>query len=175
MHYDLYQEFFWKSYVKLMRYCRILGVWKQISPPSTNLTYFHQLAFNSFIGMFFVPLCKYGCCLCSLSLYFSTDMYVKDIQSGICAKDGEPVVEKESAATALVDGKNLLGPVVGNFCMNLAIKKAKEAGIGWVVAHGESHFLRTPKEKLWYSYTGLQDICQRKCVRSMSDTVGFIL
>lgn len=71
--------------------------------------------------------------LCSVSL---TDMYVKDIQSGICAKDGEPVVEKESGATALVDGKNLLGPVVGNFCMDLAIKKAKEVGIGWVVAHG---------------------------------------
>ncbi len=64
-------------------------------------------------------------------------MYVKDIQTGICAKDGEPVVVKESAATALVDGKNLLGPVVGNFCMNLAIKKAKEVGIGWVVARGE--------------------------------------
>lgn len=65
-----------------------------------------------------------------------SDMYVKDIQSGICAKEGEPVVEKESAATALVDGKNLLGPVVGNFCMDLAVKKAKEVGIGWVVAHG---------------------------------------
>ncbi|XP_008282211.1 uncharacterized protein LOC103358850 [Stegastes partitus] len=68
------------------------------------------------------------------------DMYVKDIQSGICAKDGEPVVMKESAATALVDGKNLLGPVVGNFCMNLAIQKAKEVGIGWVVAHGSNHY-----------------------------------
>lgn len=63
-------------------------------------------------------------------------MYVKDIKSGICAKDGEPVVEKESAATALVDGKNLLGPVVGNFCMKMAIQKAKEVGIGWVVARG---------------------------------------
>uniref|UniRef100_UPI0037E730D6 uncharacterized oxidoreductase YjmC-like n=1 Tax=Semicossyphus pulcher TaxID=241346 RepID=UPI0037E730D6 len=68
------------------------------------------------------------------------DMYVKDIQTGICAKDGEPVLEKESAATALVDGKNLLGPVVGNFCMNLAMKKAKEAGVGWVVAHGSNHY-----------------------------------
>lgn len=64
-------------------------------------------------------------------------MYVKDIQTKICEKDGEPVIEKESPATALVDGKNLLGPVVGNFCMDLAIKKAKEVGIGWVVAHGE--------------------------------------
>nr|XP_020476896.1 uncharacterized protein LOC109972411 [Monopterus albus] len=68
------------------------------------------------------------------------DMYVKDIQTGICETSGEPVVEKESAATALVDGKNLLGPVVGNFCMNLAIKKAKEVGTGWVVAHGSNHF-----------------------------------
>nr|XP_004563910.1 uncharacterized protein LOC101476659 [Maylandia zebra] len=68
------------------------------------------------------------------------DMYVKDIQTGICAKDGEPVVEKESEATALVDGKNLLGPVVGNFCMNLAIKKANDVGIGWVVAHNSNHY-----------------------------------
>ncbi|XP_055078570.1 uncharacterized oxidoreductase YjmC-like isoform X2 [Periophthalmus magnuspinnatus] len=68
------------------------------------------------------------------------DMYVKDIESGICAKDGEPVIEKESAATALVDGQNLLGPVVGNFCMKLALKKAKEAGIGWVVARGSNHY-----------------------------------
>uniref|UniRef100_A0A8C7ZMG7 Malate dehydrogenase n=1 Tax=Oryzias sinensis TaxID=183150 RepID=A0A8C7ZMG7_9TELE len=68
------------------------------------------------------------------------DMYVKDIKSGVCAVDGEPLAEKQSAATALVDGKNLLGPVVGNFCMNLAIRKAKEVGIGWVVAHGSNHF-----------------------------------
>lgn len=81
-----------------------------------------------------------------LSLYFLTDMYVKDIKTGICAKDGEPEVEKESAATAFVNGKNLLGPVVGNFCMNLAIKKAKDIGIGWVVAHGKSHFLQPPKK-----------------------------
>ncbi|XP_029952226.1 uncharacterized protein LOC115391935 [Salarias fasciatus] len=68
------------------------------------------------------------------------DMYVNDVKSGICAKDGEPVVEKQTAATALVDGKNLLGPVVGNFCMQLAIEKAKEVGIGWVVAHGSNHY-----------------------------------
>lgn len=75
--------------------------------------------------------------VCELTFDLSlSDMYVKDIQSGICAKDGEPVVEKESAATALVDGKNLLGPVVGNFCMDLAIRKAREVGVGWVVAHG---------------------------------------
>ncbi|KAM9495185.1 LOW QUALITY PROTEIN: putative oxidoreductase YjmC [Clarias gariepinus] len=67
-------------------------------------------------------------------------LYVKETQAGICAKEGEPVVEKESAATALVNGMNLLGPVVGNYCMNLALKKAQEVGIGWVVAHGSNHY-----------------------------------
>lgn len=101
---------------------------------------YENKSFDSLIWIFFlcVPAFKYDDHLCLRSLYILPDMYVKDIQSGICAKDGEPVVEKESAGTALVDGKNLLGPVVGNFCMQLAIKKAKEAGIGWVVAHGES-------------------------------------
>lgn len=63
-------------------------------------------------------------------------MYVRDIQAKITEKEGEPQILKESAGTAWVDGKNLLGPVVGNFCMDLAIKKAKDAGIGWVVAKG---------------------------------------
>ncbi|XP_038054703.1 uncharacterized oxidoreductase YjmC-like isoform X2 [Patiria miniata] len=67
-------------------------------------------------------------------------MYVEDIRSGTNAKDGEPVILKEMGGTAWVDGKNVLGPVVGRFCTDLAIKKAKEAGIGMVVAKGSNHF-----------------------------------
>lgn len=63
-------------------------------------------------------------------------MYVHDIKTCITVSDTEPEVLKETAATAYVDGKNTLGPVVGNLCMQLAIKKAKEAGVGWVVAKG---------------------------------------
>lgn len=50
------------------------------------------------------------------------EIYVNDLKSGIVEKDGQPVTIKESAATALVDGKNSLGPVVGNYCMNIAIE-----------------------------------------------------
>lgn len=50
--------------------------------------------------------------------------------------EGTPEIIKETAVTALVDGKNILGVVVGNYCMDLAIKKAKESGIGWVIAKG---------------------------------------
>lgn len=67
-------------------------------------------------------------------------MYIADIQKGVCERSGEPVVAKETVATALVDGKNLLGPVVGKFCMELAMQKARQAGIGWVVARGSNHY-----------------------------------
>lgn len=53
--------------------------------------------------------------------------------------EGKPEILHEKQSTAWVDGKNLLGPVVGNFCMDIAIEKAKETGIGWVVAKGLTH------------------------------------
>ncbi len=59
-----------------------------------------------------------------------------DIKTKACKSEGEPTIMNETVATACVDGNNLLGPVVGKFCMNLAIKKAKDAGIGMVVARG---------------------------------------
>lgn len=36
--------------------------------------------------------------------------------------DDEPLIEKETVSTALVDGRNLLGAAVGKFSMKLAIK-----------------------------------------------------
>lgn len=68
------------------------------------------------------------------------DMYVRDCAKKVCKLDGSPTVLKERAGTAWVDGHSLLGPVVGNFCMDLAVKKAKEAGVGWVVARGSNHY-----------------------------------
>ena len=72
------------------------------------------------------------------------EMYVNDIGSGITVADKEPSVVKETVATALVDGNNVLGPTVGNFAMELAVQKAKEAGVGWVTAKGKfMHILKT--------------------------------
>ena len=61
-------------------------------------------------------------------------MYVKDIESGITVSNLEPKILRETAAIAHVDGQNVLGPVVGNFCMKAALKKSKDVGIGFVVA-----------------------------------------
>jgi LDH2 family malate/lactate/ureidoglycolate dehydrogenase len=61
-------------------------------------------------------------------------MYVDEVDNKTADPNAKPVVLKESPATAWVDGNNGLGPVVGNFCMQLAIEKAKSVGVGWVVA-----------------------------------------
>ena len=63
-------------------------------------------------------------------------MYVNEVEKGVCDAQVTPEIIKESVSTALVDGKNGLGPVVANFCMDLAIRKAKETGIGWISARG---------------------------------------
>lgn len=68
-------------------------------------------------------------------------MYVNDCRSKMCAGNASPSVTKQSVSTALVNGNNGLGPVVGNFCMDLAIDKARETGIGWVCARGELKIL----------------------------------
>lgn len=68
------------------------------------------------------------------------DMYVRDVQAGSINSKEEPVIIKDTVAVAYVDGNNLLGPVVGNFSMNLAINKAKEVGIGMVVAKRSNHY-----------------------------------
>lgn len=68
------------------------------------------------------------------------EMYVNDLRQGIADGHITPEILKESPATAHVDGRNGLGPVVGKFCIDLAIKKAKEVGVGWVVAKGSNHY-----------------------------------
>lgn len=67
---------------------------------------------------------------------FISEMYVNDVKTGSCCAAAVPEIIKETGACAWVDGKNGLGAVVGNFCMDLAINKAKTMGIGFVTAKG---------------------------------------
>ena len=53
---------------------------------------------------------------------------------------GVPVVLKETAVSALVDGGGGLGHVPGAFAMRLAVAKAKASGIGVCVVRNTSHF-----------------------------------
>jgi LDH2 family malate/lactate/ureidoglycolate dehydrogenase len=48
-------------------------------------------------------------------------------------------VERETAATVLLDGDRAFGPVVTTFAMRRAIDKARTAGIGWAVIRNTTH------------------------------------
>ncbi|KAK6630629.1 hypothetical protein RUM43_014614 [Polyplax serrata] len=68
------------------------------------------------------------------------EIYLNDIKGKVCNQNARPKILKETPATAWVDGQNGLGPVVGNFCIDLAIQKAKKCGVGWVAAKNSNHY-----------------------------------
>ena len=48
-------------------------------------------------------------------------------------------VEKETAATVLIEGDCAFGPVVTVFAMNKTIEKAREAGVCWTIIRNTTH------------------------------------
>lgn len=62
-------------------------------------------------------------------------MYIKQIRGKQCKPNAKCTIDRQREATAVVDGNHGFGAVIGKFCMNLAIKKAKQYGLGMVVAH----------------------------------------
>lgn len=76
----------------------------------------------------------------SLSIFSKRiEYYVNDIVIKATDPNGKPKILKETVATAWVDGADALGATVGNFCMDLAIRKAKESGIGFVTCKRRYH------------------------------------
>lgn len=67
-------------------------------------------------------------------------MYVHEINTRLTDPAGKPEIVNDFQATALVDGNNALGQVVGKFCMKLAIHKAEKFGIGIVASRGSNHY-----------------------------------
>ncbi len=66
--------------------------------------------------------------------------YVDGIKTGYIIPDAKPEIIKDSLVLANVNGNNGLGQPMGNFGMELAIKKAKESGIGFVTVNNSNHF-----------------------------------
>src|SRR5581483_5421220 len=66
--------------------------------------------------------------------------YVKLIDAGVLDPAAVPVVERESASTALIDGRNGMGQVAGDFAMRLAIAKARVHDVGVVTVRNSNHY-----------------------------------
>lgn len=65
------------------------------------------------------------------------EMYINDLHMNSTDGMTKPTILNETPATAWVDGQNGLGAVVGNYCIDLAIEKAKKTGVGVVCAKSE--------------------------------------
>jgi LDH2 family malate/lactate/ureidoglycolate dehydrogenase len=66
--------------------------------------------------------------------------YVERLQKGGDNLRPQPRVERETVATAVLDGDRGPGHIVARHAMELAIAKAKDTGIGFVSARNSGHF-----------------------------------
>jgi LDH2 family malate/lactate/ureidoglycolate dehydrogenase len=66
--------------------------------------------------------------------------YVRLIEAGVLDPAATPVVERQSASTALVDGRNGMGQVAGDYAMRLAIEKARAHDVGVVLVRNSNHY-----------------------------------
>ena len=66
--------------------------------------------------------------------------YVKWLTEGSMTARPNIQVISESASTALIDGDRGMGMVIGHRAMDIAIRKAKESGIGMVAVRNSRHY-----------------------------------
>lgn len=67
-------------------------------------------------------------------------IYVKRYQAGRLNKSPGWKMEKETAATAVIDAESRLGIIIGPKAMRLALEKAKNTGVGIVTVRNAGHF-----------------------------------
>lgn len=100
------------------------------------------------------------------------EMYLNELDKKTADGWAVPIILNETIATAWVDGRNGLGMVVGNWCMDLAVEKAKQVGIGMVCCKGSNHYGMAG----WYAKraedSGLIGISMTNSSPSMSPTRG---
>lgn len=71
--------------------------------------------------------------------FIRISQYVSDIRDGSTDPKAHPEVVSEDTGMAKVDGKATFGQVVATFSVELAVKKARESGIGMVTMGNLAH------------------------------------
>ncbi len=67
-------------------------------------------------------------------------VYRRNLRDGTVSPTAQPLVVSDSPSTALFDGQNAMGQVVGVRAMDLAIEKARSSGVASVGARHSNHF-----------------------------------
>ena len=66
--------------------------------------------------------------------------YHKGIESGMIKIDAKPEVVFETPITAVIDGHDGMGQLIGHKAMEMAIEKAKKCGVGIVSVKNSNHY-----------------------------------
>lgn len=66
--------------------------------------------------------------------------YVNLIREGVVDRQAKPEILKETPVSALIDAHSAMGQLVSVRAMSLAIRKAREAGVGLVQVRHSNHF-----------------------------------
>lgn len=66
--------------------------------------------------------------------------YHKCIENGMIHVDAKPEIVFETSVSAVIDGHDGMGQLIGHTAMELAIKKAKEYGVGIVSVRNSNHY-----------------------------------
>ena len=68
------------------------------------------------------------------------NMYFNNLKFGRIKIDAEPKIVRETPVSAVIDAVDSMGQVAGVLSMDLAIRKARTVGIGFVVTRNNNHF-----------------------------------
>ncbi|MDR6881002.1 Ldh family oxidoreductase [Bacillus sp. 3255] len=69
-----------------------------------------------------------------------TGIYLKRVEKGMMDPQAEPEIVSEHGSTALIDGRNNFGSVVGSYALDIAMARAKQYGAAIVGVKGSNHF-----------------------------------
>lgn len=99
-------------------------------------------------------------------------MYRERIQAGLQLPAGAWSIIKETPTTAVIDGGNGMGMVVGHHAMSLAIDKARRHGLGAVAVRNSSHYGITGYYALMAVRQGMVGISCTNAHPSIAPTFG---
>ena len=66
--------------------------------------------------------------------------YHKGISNGLIKIDAKPEIVKETPISAVIDGHDGMGQLLGHKAMEMAIEKAKKSGVGIVSVRNSNHY-----------------------------------
>ncbi|OGV69023.1 MAG: lactate dehydrogenase [Lentisphaerae bacterium RIFOXYA12_FULL_48_11] len=99
-------------------------------------------------------------------------IYYDRIKAGILNPVTKFEVVRETMTTAVVDGHNGMGHAIAKKCMEMTIRKAKDCGMGMVVARNSTHYGIAGYYVLMAAEAGMIGVCGTNARPSVAPTFG---